>query len=119
MFEDACSVDELVEGRPTVVRVKGREIAVVRWRGEVHAVRNICPHQTQAFTTGNVRSTFRPSPGRFGDLVADERDPVLTCPVHGWAFALRTGSCTVDDSLRIRRYATRTQDGRLQIDVSS
>jgi len=29
LLEDACGIDELKEGRPTVVRVKGREIAGV------------------------------------------------------------------------------------------
>ena len=119
MLEDVCSVDDLVEGRPTVVRVKGREIAVVRGRGEVHAVRNICPHQTQSFSSGYARPDFRVGPGGIGDLVADGSNPVLACPVHGWAFALRTGRCTVDESLRIRRYDTAVEDGRLLIDVSA
>ena len=46
-------------------------------------------------------------------------EPVLVCPVHTWSFNLRSGQCTVDDSLRIRRYDTAIEDGRLLIDVSS
>jgi nitrite reductase (NADH) small subunit len=117
LLEDACAVAELEEGRPTVVKVKGREIAVVRWRGEVHAVRNICPHQTQSLACAHVRPGF--SGGGPGQLTVDAGEPVVVCPVHTWSFSLRTGLCTVDESLRIRRYQTAVEDGRLLIDVSS
>ena len=118
MLQDACSADELTEGRPTVVRIKGREIALVRWRGEVYAVRNICPHQTQAFSTAHVRSGFGATPGGVGELTVAGAEPALICPVHTWAFSLRTGQCTVDESLRVRRYDTALRDGRILVDVS-
>ncbi|MGI8609050.1 MAG: Rieske (2Fe-2S) protein [Candidatus Dormibacteria bacterium] len=118
MLVDACSVDELQEGKPTVVKVKGREIAVVQWRGEVHAVRNICPHQTQSFATGHVRSGFAAGEGAIGELTVDGGEPVLVCPVHTWAFNLRSGKCVVDERLRVRRYDTAIEDGRLLIDIS-
>ncbi|MBJ7599481.1 MAG: hypothetical protein DLM67_18175 [Candidatus Nephthysia bennettiae] len=117
MLEDVCSLEELAEGRPTVVKLKGREIAIIRWRDEVHAVRNICPHQTQSFSCANVRPNF--TAGHVGGLAVDVADPVMVCPVHTWSFHLKTGRCTVDESLRIRRYETVVQDGRLLIDVSS
>jgi nitrite reductase (NADH) small subunit len=119
LLVDACSVAELQEGRPKVVKVKGREITVVQWRDEVHAVRNICPHQTQSFKDAHVRPAFGAKPGGVGELAMDQSEPVLVCPVHTWSFNLRSGQCTVDESLRIRRYDTAIEDGRLLIDVSS
>jgi nitrite reductase/ring-hydroxylating ferredoxin subunit len=119
LLVDACSVADLEEGRPKVVKVKGREIVVVQWRDEVHAVRNICPHQTQSFKGAHVRPAFASTPGGVGGLVMDEHEPVLVCPVHTWSFNLRSGQCTVDESLRIRRYDTAIEDGRVLIDVSS
>ena len=119
MLVDACSVDDLKDGQPLVVKVKGREITVIQWRGEVHAVRNICPHQTQSFKGAHVRPSFTAKPGKVGELVMEQGEPVLVCPVHTWSFNLRSGMCTVDDSLRIRRYETAIEDGRLFIDVAS
>ena len=119
MLVDACSTQELVEGRPTVVKVKGREIAVIQWRGEVHAVRNICPHQTQSLSSGHVRSSFSAEADRISRLLVDDDDPVLVCPVHTWSFSLRTGQCAVDEGLRVRRYDTVVADGRILIDVSA
>lgn len=119
MFVDACAIDELEEGRPKVVKIKGREITLVQWADEVHAVRNICPHQTQSFLGAHVRSSFSGKPGGVGELVVERTQPVLVCPVHTWSFNLRSGQCTVDDSLRIRTYATMIEAGRLLVDVSS
>ena len=119
MLVDACAVEELKEGLPVVVKVKGREITVIQWRDEVHAVRNICPHQTQSFKGAHVRPGFTSKPGGVGELVMEQGEPVLICPVHTWSFNLRSGQCTVDESLRIRRYETAIEDGRLLIDVSS
>lgn len=119
LLVDACSVADLEEGRPKVVKVKGREITVIQWREEIHAVRNICPHQTQSFKGAHVRPGFSATPGGVGELTMDPAEPVLVCPVHTWSFNLRSGQCTVDESLRIRRYDTAIEDGRLLIDVSS
>ena len=119
MFVDACAVDELQEGRPKVVKIKGREITLVQWGDQVHAVRNICPHQTQSFLGAHVRPGFTAKPGRVGELVVERTDPVLVCPVHTWSFKLGSGQCTVDDTLRIRTYATTIEAGRLLIDVTS
>jgi nitrite reductase/ring-hydroxylating ferredoxin subunit len=119
VYIDACALDELVEGKPKVVKIKGREITVVSWRHEIHAVRNICPHQTQSFAQAHVRPSFTGRPGVIGELQVEMSDPVLVCPVHTWSFSLRTGNCTVDDSLRIRRYETAVENGRLLIDVPS
>ncbi len=119
MFVDACAIDELQEGRPKVVKIKGREITLVQWGDAVHAVRNICPHQTQSFLGAHVRSGFSAKPGGVGELVVERSEPVLVCPVHTWSFNLRSGQCTVDDTLRIRTYATTVEDGRLLVDVTS
>lgn len=119
MFVDACAVDELQEGRPKVVKIKGREITLVQWGDEVHAVRNICPHQTQSFLGAHVRPSFSARAGAVGQLVVERTEPVLVCPVHTWSFNLRNGRCTVDDSLRIRTYDTTVQSGRLLVDVTS
>ena len=116
---DAIAADELEEGRPAVVKVKGREIVIVRWRGQIHALRNICPHQTQPLTGAIVRADVSGTAGNPVELRLDEGDPVIVCPVHTWEFKLNTGHCVVDSSLRVKRYDTLVQDGRVLVDVST
>lgn len=115
---DVGSIEDMREGKPLVVRVKGREIALVRWRDEVFAVRNICPHQSEAFTAGHTRPELAgTSPG---DVAANFDDPVLVCPLHKWTYKLRTGQCAVDSQLRVRTYPVAiTGDGRVLVDADA
>jgi 3-phenylpropionate/trans-cinnamate dioxygenase ferredoxin subunit len=118
LLVDVVGILDLTEGRPTVVQVEGRELAVVLWQGEVYAVRNICPHQTQSFTGGIARFEISGLPGRPGELAIDETQPVVVCPVHTWEFSLKTGVCRADAKLRVRRYPTEVKNGRVLIDTS-
>ena len=119
MLVDVLSVAELAEGRPRVVKVGGREIALVRWRGTIHAVRNVCPHQTQSLTAAIVRADIDGAPGQPGELKLREDRPVIVCPFHTWEFSLTTGQCLVDSTLRIKRYDTVVEGDRLLVDVST
>src|SRR5262245_27986865 len=53
MLVEVADSDSLEEGVGLVVVAQGREIMIVRWRGEIHAVRNICPHMSVPFSVAN------------------------------------------------------------------
>lgn len=110
--QQVALLDELEEGVPKAVKAFGREIALVRWRDECFAVRNVCPHQTVAFTAGLAQGQVLAG-DEFGDILVDQDDPVLRCPRHSYKFALRTGQCTVDSRLRIRTYPVTIRDRRV------
>jgi nitrite reductase/ring-hydroxylating ferredoxin subunit len=116
---DVGSVDDLKHGVPAVVRLEGREVALVRWGDEVFAVRNVCPHQSESFFTGFARRDYVID--RVGGEIAlgPEDQPVLICPVHNWKYRLRDGQCGVDERLRVRTYAVTVTDGRVLVDVDA
>jgi 3-phenylpropionate/trans-cinnamate dioxygenase ferredoxin subunit len=89
----------------------------VRWRGEVFAIRNICPHQSQRFDDGRVHVRLD-SPSGPGHVSMVSDVPLLQCPMHAWDYELRTGRCSVDPKLRVRTYPTRVTSGRVFVDVS-
>ena len=95
--------------------VAGRSIAVVRWRGRVFAVRNVCPHQSQAFVKGVVRPAAVSE--RAGEIGYDEDRPVLACPCHHFQFELGTGKCLVDPALRIKAYRVEVESGKVFLDL--
>lgn len=114
-FEVVASLHELSEGVPKLVVVRGRELLLLRWRDEVVALRNICPHQLQPLQAGSVRPYASSSVP--GEVVMDSADPVLVCPVHGWQYRLRDGQCPHDPRMRIRKYEVAINEGQISVAV--
>jgi nitrite reductase/ring-hydroxylating ferredoxin subunit len=115
-LHDAVALEELVEGVPHPVRVDGRDLMLVRWRDEVFAVRDACPHQIQSFIAGRVHDRIL-SGSAIGEFEVTRDEPVLQCPWHAWEFSLRDGRCLGDPRHRVRIYETAVRDGRVLIDV--
>ncbi|MGE0295483.1 MAG: Rieske (2Fe-2S) protein, partial [Pseudonocardia sp.] len=64
---------DLADGVPTAVEVEGRKVFLCRSNGAVHALDNVCSHAGGLLSRGEI----------------DGR--VVTCPLHGARFDLRTG----------------------------
>jgi nitrite reductase/ring-hydroxylating ferredoxin subunit len=118
MMNDAGALDDFDEGVPTIVRLDGRDIAMVRCGDEIFAVRNVCPHQSESFAGGHVRHALV-APTPVGDLTLADDSPLLVCPVHTWTYSLRSGACSVDPRLRVRVYPVVIRNGRVLVSVES
>lgn len=115
---DVGPIDDFPEGVGTVVRAGGRALVIVKWREKIYALRNVCPHQTQSFAKG--RADPRVHSSRIhGEVWIDDDDPVLRCPVHGFAFGLSDGRCVVDPALRVRAYPAELRNDRVMVDIGS
>jgi nitrite reductase/ring-hydroxylating ferredoxin subunit len=112
-----AAVDDLKEARPAIVKAGGRELAIVKLRGQVYALRNVCPHQTQSYINGIAHSRVAGTQN-LGELQVFEDDPVLVCPWHGFEFKLKTGECVVDPKLRVKAYPVEVRDGRVWVDIA-
>jgi nitrite reductase (NADH) small subunit len=126
-------LEELQEGKARSFEAAGRSILVLRWKGEVFALRNICPHQSQAFDEGYARAwvygqpTACPAagaaPGGVGEgswgFVVDSDVPVIQCPWHRWEFRFEDGRCATDPHFRVRAYRTEVdEDGTVYVDTA-
>ena len=112
-WQDVGSVAELERDGHVIARVDGREIGVVRVNGELHGVRNRCPHHGGPLCLGTVRERVAGAPGRY-ELAGSH---VLRCPWHGWEFDPVTGKCLDDDSMRVAVYAAKAENGRIFVEV--
>jgi nitrite reductase (NADH) small subunit len=128
--EAVARIDDLDDGVFQVVEVAGRSVLLVRWEDSLYAVRNICPHQSQAFVGGQIR------PWIFGkklpcqadaegdakpawEMDVDADKPVVQCPWHQWEFRLEDGICATDPHFRVRSYpVTVDDDGNVFVDTS-
>jgi nitrite reductase/ring-hydroxylating ferredoxin subunit len=112
-------VDELPPGeRRIVVPFRGRAgIGVFNVGGQLHALRNICPHKSGPLCAGRVVGRVvaaAPPSGRPLDdaqhaIVGDGE--LLRCPWHLWEFEIATGRCVADASLRVKTYPVVVEDG--------
>jgi 3-phenylpropionate/trans-cinnamate dioxygenase ferredoxin subunit len=110
-----CRLDELDEGIPTPTLVGDRRVALVRWRGNVFACRDVCPHQSTSFRHGRVLSPIQGTDPR--EIAIEDDRPVLTCPWHKFEFELQTGRCISDPYFRIRVYHASVADGVVYVDL--
>lgn len=92
-----CYKHELQEGSRKRVVVDGEEIVLFNVNEEVCAVANICPHQ------------------KFQKLHEGEFcNGIVTCPMHGWAYDVRTGISTNADG-KLKTYSVTIKKNRLFI----
>lgn len=88
-------------GEARVFRLEGRDIAVFRSRsGEVFAAEATCPHRGGPLADGLVGGAL------------------VICPLHGFAFDLRTGEAPGRECERLVTYrATVTRHGDITVEV--
>ena len=90
----ALDLSTLAPGAATLVTVDGVDVAVFRRRDdEILAIGNECPHQGGSLCDGLVE----------GDIV--------TCPLHGWEFDLRSGACMTVPGESVPRYEVTVENG--------
>ncbi len=95
MFVEVMQSSALLEGKPQVVKVEGRELAVVRVNGVAYAIDNVCPHHN--------------GPLGMGDLDGYH----LYCPLHAWCFDVRDGLAFFPQGARVECFEVKEENGRI------
>ncbi len=90
---------------PVLVTVEGIDVFLYRrpvpapsGESEILAIGNECPHQGGNLCDGWID----------GDIV--------TCPLHGWEFDLRTGVCMTIPGERVPGYRATVEDGAVYLE---
>ncbi|MGF1508494.1 MAG: Rieske (2Fe-2S) protein [Myxococcota bacterium] len=96
---DVGALEEFPLGSPRELRVGPLKLAAIRVGDHVRVLDGICPHRGGSLSDGWVEGG------------------ALVCPVHAWAFDLRTGEeRSHRDAIRV--YPTRVEDGRVWLTPS-
>ena len=97
-----CSSEVIPEGEYRVVTLGERSLLLARIAGRVHAVENLCGHQTRRMDGGALRT-----------------EPCIVCPHHAMWYDLRDGHVVVDaghlEMEPVKSYETREEDGAIWI----
>ncbi|QZY30936.1 nitrite reductase small subunit NirD [Nocardioides coralli] len=102
-FWPVCRYDDLRAGHGAAALVHGHAVAIFRTEdGTVHALANHDPFgRSSALARGVV--------GSRGPV------PVVSSPVHGHAFDLRTGLCLDEEGVRVACYEVLVTDGTVHV----
>jgi nitrite reductase (NADH) small subunit/3-phenylpropionate/trans-cinnamate dioxygenase ferredoxin subunit len=85
--------DAFAEGEGRTIEIAGRWLALFRVGDAFYALDNACPHMAGPLGAGTLDAY------------------VVTCPLHYWAFDLRTGCSTTNPSQRVARFDVYVEDG--------
>lgn len=94
-----CRAEDVGEGELLAFEHENLSVPVLvtRVNGELIAGSDMCPHEDVPLSHGTL----------------DEG--TIICSAHGYAFDLKTGTCTHDKDLQWRRYGLREEDGDLYV----
>ncbi|HVO30611.1 MAG TPA: Rieske 2Fe-2S domain-containing protein [bacterium] len=103
-----CASAEIANGEYVVAGVAGRSLVVARVGGVVHAVENVCGHQTRRMDGGALR-------------LGPAGEPCLECPHHAMCFDLRDGHIVEDAGHQgmdpVRAFAAREEAGAVFVEL--
>ena len=88
-FVRVAKASEVAPGTAKVVVVLGHPVALFNIDGSFHAISNVCLHRGGPVGEGSLDG------------------PVVTCPLHGWEYDVRTGQNVQNPAARLRTFAVR------------
>lgn len=97
-YVTVAKTSDIKEGRGKAFTVKGKRLAIFNVDGEnFYALDNTCAHAMGPLGRGHVK------------------DGLAICPVHGYAYDLKTGACQTDARLRVRAYDVIVEDDEVKV----
>ena len=98
-LQEIATADSLPPGQCRTVEVRGLRLALCNVDGQFFATDDHCPHRGGPMGAGHLEGCL------------------LHCPLHGWAFDVRTGACQSNPAKSIRSFPTTVQDGRVWVNL--
>lgn len=98
---------ELEPGDQKFVMVDDAEIAIINLDGDLHAIRNFCPHMEGPLARGYISTKKKD----------DKEVKYVSCPFHEWEFNLETGRALFNDTHKVRTYDVYVEDDTIYLDV--
>jgi len=96
----ALAAEAVVDDEMVAAKANGRDIAVARVAGQLHAFDNICTHQHAFLSDGVIE------------------DGCIECPVHGGRFDLLTGRAVAPPAMvPLRRYRVKLEAGQVMVEI--
>ncbi|WP_086933272.1 nitrite reductase small subunit NirD [Agarilytica rhodophyticola] len=104
-WQAICKAEDLSANLGVRAILNEEQVAIFKVRDDLYAISAIDPFSNAAVL----------SRGIVGDL---EGAVVLASPVYKQHFCLKTGSCLEDDTVKLKTYPIRDNNGRIELAVA-
>jgi len=91
VFVRVVKAADVPPGSGRVFVVQGHPVALFNVDGRFYALSNVCLHRGGPIGEGELDGT------------------IVTCPVHGWEYDVRSGVNTINPAARLRTYEVRIE----------
>lgn len=117
MKHNLCRYEALEKSGKLAFVIENRPVVVVRAQdGEVHALRDVCPHKGPCLSAGMLDRNC--TGDTVGEYIFDRDTEVLRCPWHSWEFDIRTGCSLFDpEKVRVKTYPVTVENGDVFVDL--
>jgi nitrite reductase/ring-hydroxylating ferredoxin subunit len=96
-FVSVAEAVSLPPGQGRTIEVQGHTFALWNIDGQFYCIDDLCPHRGGPLGAGSLQ------------------DGKISCPLHGWTFDVRDGSCLTRSDRPVKTYPARVVDGQVQI----
>jgi NAD(P)H-dependent nitrite reductase small subunit len=101
-FVKVAALADLPAGASLAVRISDTPVALFNVGGSVYAIDNICPHAGGPLARG---------------ALGGPDGAIVTCPLHGWRFDVRTGQSPHLRGEQLRTFLVRVVDGAIEVEA--
>tara|TARA_B100001179_G_C18349187_1_gene300063 strand:- start:33 stop:341 length:309 start_codon:yes stop_codon:yes gene_type:complete len=93
------NLDKYQNGTQWLIKINKRPIALFKYNMDFFAIKNSCAHQGYPLAEGNLK------------------EYMVECPLHGWVYDIRNGSCLSLKNKSIKTYPIRINNNFLEIEI--
>ena len=95
----AASLAELQDGETRFIDIDGHSVILSRFGDRVSAFKNACAHMGLELSNGEIN------------------EGILTCPFHGFQYALESGECLTAPEVQLQPHAVRVKGHNIEVRI--
>ncbi len=94
-----ANVSDILQGKAKIVNANGIPIALYNVGGKFYATHNTCLHRGGPLGEGELE------------------DKKITCPWHGWQYAVDTGQCINNPAAKLKTFKVEVKESEVYVEV--
>ena len=100
-YYQAGSVHDLKPGKGRKIRINKKSIALFKYKNDIFAIQNRCPHQNADLADGYIK------------------EGKVYCMLHHWAFDLDSGAYSFNPKVSIQTFEVKIEDDLIYVGIET